>query len=133
MRPLHSLARCLRCAVEALRAPAPPAPPTANGARPGPPALPPTPRPVKWLWAAALTGAVVAELAATSTGPVAELLRGFLFAAGAPVRDRGSGDGPAAGCVCSTDPPQLGPAAVEGGTSGGPPADERIPRPAPRP
>jgi hypothetical protein len=98
-----------------------------------PPAMPRTPRAIKWLWAAGVTGAVVAELAATTTGPGAELLRGFLQSAGAPVRERGPGGAAGVDCQCDCRGAVIGGPAVEAGPGGGPPADEGIPRPAPRP
>jgi hypothetical protein len=98
-----------------------------------PPALPRTPRPLKWVWAAGLTGTVVAELAATSTGPFAELLRGFLQSAGAPVRERGPGSAAGVECECDCREAAIGGPAVEAGAGSGPPADESMPRPAPRP
>jgi hypothetical protein len=133
MSPLRSLAHCLRCAAEALRLSAPGNDPASPGQPPGPPALPSTPRPLKWLWAAGVTGAVVAELAATSTGPFAELLRGFLQSAGAPVRESGPGGAAGMECECDCRGAQIGGPAVEAGAGGGPPADQSIPRPAPRP
>jgi hypothetical protein len=104
-----------------------------SSSRLSPPALPSTSRPLKWLWAAGVTGAVVAELAATTTGPVAELLRGFLQSAGAPVRERGPSGTAGVDCQCDCRGAVIGGPAVEAGAGGGPPADEVIPRPAPRP
>jgi hypothetical protein len=100
---------------------------------PATPNLPRTPRPLKWVWAAGLTGTVVAELAANSTGPFAELLRGFLQSAGAPVGERGPGGAAGVECECDCRGAQIGGPAVEAGAGGGPPADQSIPRPAPRP
>jgi hypothetical protein len=100
---------------------------------PVPPALPRTPRPLKWVWAAGLTGTVVAELAANSTGPFAELLRGFLQSASAPVRERGPGGAAEIDCKCDCRGENLSGAAVESGAGEGTPADQGIPRPSPRP
>jgi hypothetical protein len=96
---------------------------------PGLPRPPEPPRPLKYIWAASVTGALLAELAATSTGPAAEFLRAVLVSAGVPVRVRHVL--PSAGVDCSCDPAPAGGAAAgaEGDPCGGPPADQRIPRP----
>jgi hypothetical protein len=96
---------------------------------PGPQHPPEPPRPLKYIWAASVTGALLAELAATSTGPAAEFLRAVLVSAGVPVRVRHVL--PSAGVDCSCDPAPAGGAAAgaEGDPGSGPPADQRIPRP----
>lgn len=100
---------------------------------PGLPRPPEPPRPLKYLWAASVTGALLAELAATSTGPAADFLRAVLVSAGVPVRvphvlPPSGVDGP-----CSCGPSGVEPAAGEGGSSSCAPADQSIPRPAGRP
>jgi hypothetical protein len=133
MHPLRFVVCCLRGAVEAMRQ-VPPSPPPEPA--PGPPPLPVVPRAprlVKWLWAAGVTGAVVAEIAATSTGPFAEILRGFLNSAGAPVRERGPGGAAEIDCKCDCRGENLGGTAVESGAGEGTPADQGIARPSPRP
>lgn len=124
------LARCLRCAVEALRAPAPGNDPAIPERSPAPPALPRTPRPIKWLWAAGLTGAVAAELAANSTGPGAQLLREFLRSAGTSVRVRPPVDPAGVDCVRCCSAADGSGAAAEAGPSNSTPANQSIPRPA---
>jgi hypothetical protein len=91
------------------------------------------PRPLKYLWAASVTGALLAELAASSTGPAAEFLRAVLVSAGIPVRVRHVLPPAVMDCRCCAAPTAVDGAAVEGNPGGGAPADESIPRPSPGP
>jgi hypothetical protein len=86
-------------------------------------------RPLRYIWVATLTGAVAAELAATSAGPVAEFVRAMLRSAGVYVEMRGprGSSNYSAVCECRGELGSVAP--VEGSSTVGAPADQRIPRP----
>ncbi len=93
---------------------------------PAPAPAPPVPpgRTLKYIWAATLTGAVAAELAATSAGPVAEFVRALLRSAGVYVEMRGprGSSNYSAVCECRGELEPVAP--VEGSPGDGPPANQ---------
>jgi hypothetical protein len=87
-------------------------------------------RPLRIVWAATLTGAVAAELAATSAGPVADFVRALLRSAGVYVEMRGprGSSNYSAVCECRGELDPVAP--VEGSPGDGAPANQRVPPPA---
>ncbi len=104
--------------------------PVARNESPMEPMPPWRTRPIKYLWAATLTGAVISELAATSAGPVAEFVRAVLRSAGVYVELRGPKGASGYSAVCQCEG-QLEPLALpEESTGDRAPADQRVTPPA---